>query len=76
MKDIEKNSVFLGRRDTGEKTSIKTDTLIEEIETILQNIQDNIFNKALKNRDENIFSLDTKNNFYDFFKSDKKKAFL
>ena len=45
-KDLEKNSVMLVRRDTGQKTSIKNDEMVSKVEPILQEIQDNLYNRA------------------------------
>ncbi|MGH9909703.1 MAG: proline--tRNA ligase [Nitrososphaerales archaeon] len=45
-KDLEKNSVMFVRRDTGQKTSIKNDEMVSKAELILQEIQDNLYNKA------------------------------
>jgi len=53
-KDIEKNQVVLARRDTGEKISVKTKNLEKEIEKNLENIQNNLFERARKFMDEHI----------------------
>ena len=45
-KDLEKNSVMLVRRDTGQKTSVGNDELVSKVKLILQEIQDNLYNKA------------------------------
>lgn len=45
-KDLEKNSVMLVRRDTGEKTSVGNEEMVSKIKLILQEIQDNLYNKA------------------------------
>ena len=45
-KDLEKNSVMFVRRDTGQKTSIKNDEMVSKVELILQEIHDNLYNKA------------------------------
>lgn len=58
-KDLEKNSVVLVRRDTGEKESCPTDKLKGRIETLLQDIQSNLFAMALKRRDENSKTADS-----------------
>ncbi|MBT3304547.1 proline--tRNA ligase [Candidatus Woesearchaeota archaeon] len=51
-KDLEKNSVMIARRDTGEKKSVKIDQVEEEVEKLLEEIQINLFNKAKKLLDE------------------------
>ncbi len=54
LRDIENNVVELARRDTKEKTSVSFDGLATYIQNLLEDIQANIFNKALAFRNENI----------------------
>ncbi len=54
LKDIGSNSVVLARRDTAEKKSVKRDVLISEIEKLLEEIQKNLYNRALAYRDKKI----------------------
>ncbi len=49
-KDIEKNQCVLVRRDTGEKTFVSLDNIEESVLSLLEDIQNNLFNKALENR--------------------------
>lgn len=49
-KDIEKNHVVLVRRDTNEKEFISMDDIAEKLPAILEEIQANLFNKALEHR--------------------------
>ncbi len=49
-KDIEKNQCVLVRRDTGEKTFVSLDNLEESVTKLLDDIQNNLYNKALENR--------------------------
>ncbi len=58
-KDIENNTVEVARRDTLEKKIYPVDKIEEIIETLLSEIQLNLYQKALKFRDENIFKIDT-----------------
>lgn len=69
MKDIQNNSVFVGRRDFGpkDKKSYSTDDFATQLTTILDEIQNNIFQKALKFRNENIINIDSKEDFYKYF---------
>ncbi|MFH1630986.1 MAG: proline--tRNA ligase [Candidatus Aenigmatarchaeota archaeon] len=53
-KDIEKDSVMLVRRDTGEKKSVKQKDLIKTMFGLLDDIQDNIYRKALAWHDSKI----------------------
>ena len=63
-RDLENNTVELMRRDTLEKETVTFDGLAERIITLLDDIQENIFNKALTYRDKHIFEC----NNYDEFK--------
>ncbi|HDI02822.1 MAG TPA: proline--tRNA ligase, partial [Candidatus Aenigmarchaeota archaeon] len=51
-KDLEKNQVMLARRDTGEKISVKTEKVREEVERTLKLIQENLFERAKKTIEE------------------------
>ena len=52
-RDIEKDAVFLARRDTGTKEPIGRQQLIETAPQILTQIQNTLFERALKLREEN-----------------------
>jgi prolyl-tRNA synthetase len=54
LRDIENNVVELARRDTKEKSSVSFDGLSQYIKNLLEDIQQNIFNRALAFRNENI----------------------
>ena len=62
-KDLEKNSLEIFRRDTFEKQFILINDFVEYVLQLLDQIQDNLFKKALNFRDENITEVD---NFEDF----------
>ena len=68
-RDIENNSVFMGRRDKDakDKTGMKVDDFVNDLTNILDDIQQNIFDKALKFRNENTINIDNKDEFYKFF---------
>jgi prolyl-tRNA synthetase len=51
-KDIEKAAVFAARRDTREKQSIPMDGLADSIRRLLEQIQQNLFDRALAFREE------------------------
>lgn len=51
-KDIENNQAVLVRRDTREKKIISLDNLENEVKELLDIIQNDLFQKALKHRDE------------------------
>ena len=63
-RDLENNTVELMRRDTLEKETVTFDGLAERIITLLDDIQENIFTKALTYRDQHIYEC----NNYDEFK--------
>ena len=63
-KDIENNSCVLVRRDTGEKISASLEGIEETIAKLLEDIQNNLFNKALEHRNEHTYTATD----YDSFK--------
>lgn len=73
-KDLEKGTVELARRDTLEKSFVEQENLVSTIQTKLEEIQNSLFDKALKYRDSHITEVDT----YDDFKKmlDKKGGFI
>jgi prolyl-tRNA synthetase len=54
LRDIENNVAEVARRDTKEKKSMSMDGLAETIEHLLNEIQENIFSKAMTFRNEHI----------------------
>jgi prolyl-tRNA synthetase len=73
-RDLENNQVEIARRDTLEKHTTSFDGLPEHIETLLEDIQQNIYNKALKFREENTRKADTWSAFIDIL--DNKGGFV
>ena len=63
-KDIEKNAVFAARRDTRAKASMPMDGLAGAIKGLLDEIQQGLFDRAVKFRDEHTSRTDS----YDEFK--------
>lgn len=57
-RDLENNTVEIMRRDTLEKESVSFDGIVEHIERLLDDIQQNIFEKARKFRDERVYECD------------------
>ena len=68
-RDVATNSVFMSRRDkeVNEKESVSTEDFLNNLTSILDEIQNNIYQKALKFREENTKKIDDKNEFYRFF---------
>ena len=64
-RDIENNTVEVARRDTLEKKTISQDDLINYIENLLEEIQENLFSKALSYQKNHI----TEVNSFDEFKT-------
>jgi prolyl-tRNA synthetase len=63
-RDIENNQVELVRRDTGNKTIVQTDDIVEKVLQMLNDIHDNLFAEALDFMKSNIIKTDS----YDEFK--------
>src|SRR5581483_3203345 len=51
-KDIEKSSVRIARRDTREKVDVSMDGLADHVRRLLDEVQRNLFERAVKFRDE------------------------
>ena len=68
-RDIAQDSVFVGRRDRGprDKESIRRDEFVKTIVPVLDDIQKNLFDRALRFRNENTVHIDSKDDFYAFF---------
>ncbi len=68
-RDLENNNAEVARRDTKEKNIISLDGLSQHIASLLDEIQDSLFNKAKAFREENT----RKVNDYETFKTQLKK---
>ena len=64
MRDIENNTIEVARRDTLEKEIIEIHKIEEKVVILLDQIQDNLFNKAISFRKDNTHIANT----YDEFK--------
>ncbi len=73
-KDLENGTVEIARRDTKEKTTIKIEEAVERIRSLMKEIQDSIFQKALDFRKSNTHYVDT----YEEFKNilEEKSGFI
>lgn len=69
-RDLESNTVEIMRRDTLEKETVSLDGIAEHIIQLLDNIQDNIFEKARKYRDERVYECEN----YEEFKEKVKEG--
>jgi prolyl-tRNA synthetase len=71
-KDIEKNQCVIARRDTGEKTAVTLDLFLpEKVKSLLIEIQNNLFKRALDYRNEKTKEVNT----YDAFKEQVEQGF-
>jgi prolyl-tRNA synthetase len=74
MRDMKNNVIEIARRDTKEKNSVSLDNIADTVAELLNEIQQNMFNKALAFRNENITAVD---NWDDFVKTlDEKAGFV
>lgn len=74
-RELESNCVFIGRRDKSyaDKSSVAKDEFINKISSILQDIQDNLLERAKQYKDNYMKKIASKDDFYDYFSSDDKK---
>ncbi len=72
-RDLENGTCEVARRDTLEKQTIQQTDLISHIQFLLEDIQNNIFEKAKKRREETQHTVD---NFEDFKKAIEKGGFV
>ncbi|NMJ87027.1 MAG: proline--tRNA ligase [Thaumarchaeota archaeon] len=56
-KDLEKKSIMFVRRDTAEKTNVDNTEVKNKVETILQEIQNNLYIRAQERLEKNIYSV-------------------
>ena len=62
-RDLENNTIEVMRRDTLEKETITCDNIETYVQNLLEEIQQNIFQKALKHREEKTVAVDTYEEF-------------
>jgi len=73
-RDIENGTLEVARRDTLTKESVSADGIAEHVESLLTEIQTNLFQKALKHREENTTSVSSWEEFKEVL--DKKGGFI
>ncbi|MEW7280103.1 proline--tRNA ligase [Aquimarina sp. 2201CG1-2-11] len=73
-KDLEKGTVELARRDTLSKQFVSKDDVVTTVDSLLEEMQTNLHNKATAYRDEHITRVDT----FDEFKEvlENKRGFI
>ncbi|ACK42111.1 MULTISPECIES: proline--tRNA ligase [Dictyoglomus] len=73
-KEVEKQEIYVARRDLRTKISIRRENMIQDLENLLKDIQKTLFERALKFREENTYEI---NNFEEFKKiMDTKRGFV
>lgn len=70
-RDLKQQQVTVARRDTYQKTAVKEENAINAVEQLLEEIQNNMYNKAKKALEENIT---TANNYETFANTIKEKG--
>lgn len=73
-KDLAQEQVVLVRRDTGGKIAVKEEKLVETVEELLNNIQENLFERAKKFLQENIREVSDYNEFKEVI--EKKRGLI
>ena len=63
MRDLENGTVEVARRDNLTKGSQPIEGIVQHVKLLLDEIQENIYNRALKFREENTFIVDTWDEF-------------
>jgi prolyl-tRNA synthetase len=63
LRDMENNVIELARRDTKEKQQVPISGLSDHITNLLDEIQQNLYNNALKYREQHITSVDSWDEF-------------
>ena len=74
-KDLAKNAVFVGRRDLSprERFTMDREEFCQQVTTILDDIQDSLFKRAVAYRDEHTVEIDAWDAFEDFFTAKSRK---
>ena len=73
-RDLQNNVIEVARRDTKEKQSVSLEGIEQYIKQLLEDIQQNIYNRALAYRDEHITKADTWDEFVNLL--DTKAGFI
>jgi prolyl-tRNA synthetase len=73
-RDLENNTIEVARRDTKEKSSVELGNVVVYVRNLLDEIQDNLFNRAKIFRDSHITSVDTFDQFKELLET--KGGFL
>jgi prolyl-tRNA synthetase len=66
-KDIANQAVFMGRRDTGQQTSLSRAEILAKAPSLLEEIQTNLFQRALEMRESNTVTIENEADFRSYF---------
>jgi prolyl-tRNA synthetase len=67
-RDLEKDSVFVARRDTGDKVGMDRSTFVHSLPSLLDDIQNGLLARAKAFREANSRQITSKEAFHEFFK--------
>ena len=70
-RDLENNEVEVARRDTLSKETLSYEGLAAKLEQLLEEIQGNLYQKALRMREERTFEANSKEEFLELIKGQK-----
>lgn len=73
-KDVENNQIMLVKRHNREKMAVSVDNMVEKIGKVLEQIQSDLYQRALDFRKANTFQYDNFNDFKDFYET--KEGFV
>jgi prolyl-tRNA synthetase len=68
-RDAEEGTVEVARRDTLTKETIKKENVVQHVKALMEDIQQNIFRKAVEFRDANTYNADTWDEFIDIIEN-------
>lgn len=72
-RDVENGKVFMGRRDQPKSAPLTREEFVSKAPSILEEIQSELFQRALKYRDENVVDIDSVDDFKAYFTPANKK---
>lgn len=76
MRDLENGTVEVARRDSKTKESVAFDSIEAHIEQLLEDIQQNLFQRALDYRSGRTYHVDTWDEFVSIINDDEKRGFI
>ena len=68
-RDVEEGTVEVARRDTLTKETVSRDNIVERIQALMEDIQKNIYRKAVEFRENNTYKADTWDEFVDIIEN-------